>query len=343
MLDSSTWPIWAAGGVFALSVLAIVLVGTKMTATADRLADRTGLGEALVGAVLLGASTSLSGSVLSVTAAWDGRAELSLGNALGGIAAQTAFLAMADFGHARVNLEHAAASVANIMQSALLVCLLALLLVSPLLPDVTLLGVHPITPVMFATYAGGLFLVQRGRKAPMWTPALTRQTRLDEPDGDAQRASLRRLSATFLAQLAMLGTAGWVMEGAAANLADQTPMTETAIGLLLTSTSTSLPELVTSIAAVRRGALTLAVSGIVGGNAFDTLFAAFSDIAYREGSIYHTMPDALQLWLGGSTLMTGVLLLGLLARQELGPWRIGFESFLILALYGGLVALVIAG
>ncbi|HZY65274.1 MAG TPA: hypothetical protein VFE21_05285 [Rubrobacteraceae bacterium] len=40
----------------------ILVVGTRLTGVADALADRTGVGEALVGAVLLGASTSLSGS-----------------------------------------------------------------------------------------------------------------------------------------------------------------------------------------------------------------------------------------------------------------------------------------
>jgi Ca2+/Na+ antiporter len=44
---------------------------------------------------------------------------------------------------------------------------------------------------------------------------------------------------------------------------------------------TSLPELVTTLAAVRRGALQLAVGGIIGGNTFDTLFLTISDVGYR--------------------------------------------------------------
>ena len=42
--------------------------GTRLAAVADQLADRAGLGEALMGGVLLGAVTSISGSVLSVSA-----------------------------------------------------------------------------------------------------------------------------------------------------------------------------------------------------------------------------------------------------------------------------------
>ena len=67
-----------------------------MTRVADRLADVTGLGEAVFGAVLLGGSTSLPGIITSVTTAFEGYAELSISNAIGGIAAQTTFLAIAD-------------------------------------------------------------------------------------------------------------------------------------------------------------------------------------------------------------------------------------------------------
>ena len=316
----------------------IAVVGTRLAANADRLADRTGLGEALTGGVLLGATTSISGSVLSVTAAAHGRPELAMGNALGGIAAQTAFLAVADAFYRRGNLEHAAASVANILQAALLVCLLSILLVGPRLPDVVLWGVHPVTIVLLGGYVAGMTLVRGAQDAPMWQPEKTPDTRLDQPDDVSKRARLLPLSAEFAAQVAAIGLAGWLLEAATATLVTETPLTESVAGLLLTSTATSLPELVTTIAAVRRGALTLAVSGIVGGNVFDTLFAAFSDVAYRDGSIYHAMSGTVSLWIGVSTLMTGVLLMGLIARQKQGPWRVGFESVLILALYAALVA-----
>ncbi|MGR3586693.1 MAG: sodium:calcium antiporter, partial [Pseudooceanicola nanhaiensis] len=81
---------------FAGAGVVICGCGIMMTGIADKIADRTGLGEAIVGAVILGAATSLSGTVVSVTAALDGRASLAFSNSIGGIAAQTAFLALAD-------------------------------------------------------------------------------------------------------------------------------------------------------------------------------------------------------------------------------------------------------
>ena len=115
--------------VFACAGGVICVSGVFMTGLADKLADRTGLGEAIVGGVILGAATSLSGTVVSVTAALDGRASLAFSTSVGGIAAQPAFLAFADLMFRRANLEHAAAEVTNIVQGILLVLLLLIAMV----------------------------------------------------------------------------------------------------------------------------------------------------------------------------------------------------------------------
>lgn len=333
-LHPETWSLGTNVVVLVACALVIGTAGVKLTGVVDELADRTRAGEALAGAVLLGATTSLSGSVLSVTAAWNGSPALAISNALGGIAVQTAFLAVADLAYRRANLEHAAASAANLMQGALLIALLAIIMLGVFSPAVTFLGVHPVTPVLFGTYCYGLRLVQQVRDDPMWHPTRTRETRVDVPDEEDSGLAFGTLWALFLALAALLAFVGWLLEHTAANISAQTGITQTSVGLLLTATSTSLPELVTSIAAVRRGALTLAVGGIIGGNAFDTLFTAASDIAYRQGSIYHTMTPKMELWVALTLLMTGILLMGLIRREEKGPGRIGFESLAILLLYG---------
>ncbi|SOC55965.1 cation:H+ antiporter [Chromohalobacter canadensis] len=328
---------------FAGCALVIGVVGTRLTGVVDTLADRTGMGEAIAGAVLMGMATSLSGIVLSVTAAWKGQPELAMSNAVGGIAAQTLFLTVADVALRRVNLEHAAASIGNLAQGTLLMCLLGMLLVARYSPEWTLWGIHPVTPLLFLGYVYGLRIIDEVRSQPMWMPRRTRETREDAPDDEAQRYSLTRLWGAFAALALLLGVSGWVMEKAATTLATETGMSQTAVGILLTSVATSLPELVTAVAAVRRGALTLAVGGIIGGNAFDTLFAAASDIAYRDGSIYHAVSDQTLLWIALSVLMTAVLLLGLVRREKHGPGRIGFESVALVLLYGAGVAMVFHG
>ncbi|ERJ20156.1 sodium/calcium exchanger membrane protein [Salinisphaera shabanensis T35B1] len=333
----------ASLGFFALIAVIIAVVGTRLTHIADDLADRTGLGEAIAGAVLLGAATSLSGIVVSVTAALKGEPELAMSNALGGIAVQTVFLAIADGVYQRANLEHAAASTANLAQSALLICLLSLLLLAPYTPAYTLLGIHPATLVLFVGYGFGLRVVNDAEQLRMWAPRETGETREDRPDDSALSRSLISLWLGFLALAALLGLSGFVLEIVASRIGEQTGLGATAVGVILTAICTSLPELVTSIAAVRRGALQLAVGGIIGGNAFDCLFAGAADLAYRDGSIYHAVPEQTLLWMALSILMTGVLLLGLIRREKNGVGNIGFESATMVVLYGfGIATAVLA-
>jgi len=343
IMDLDSWTLSQSIVVFSVCALVITIAGTRITRVVDQLADRTGLGEATAGAMLLGAATSLSGSVLSVTAAYRGHPELAVSNALGGIAVQTVFLAIADMVYRRANLEHATASAPNMMQNGLLIALLALLLLAPTLPDVTVWNIHPITPILLGFYFYGTRLIQGAGDNPMWYPSVTSDTRQDEPESVSRLPSLSRLWTEFLVLMATLGVAGLVLEPAATTISAEAGLSQTIVGVLLTAIITSIPELVTSVAAVRRGALTLAVAGIIGGNAFDTLFMAASDIAYRQGSLYHAMTLDSERWVALTLLMSAILIMGLIRRERYGVGRIGAESLSIMVLYGLGVVLMFAG
>lgn len=96
MLDSVFASLALAIGVFALAGLVILVAGVFMSITADRLADRTGWGEAIVGAIFLAGATSLPDFAASITAAADGHAELAVSNMMGSLAVNIAFLGVGD-------------------------------------------------------------------------------------------------------------------------------------------------------------------------------------------------------------------------------------------------------
>jgi len=333
------------GLIGAAAVVVIFFAGLRMTGLADRIADTTGLGEALVGAVLLGAATSFSGTIVSLTAALDGRASLAFSNGVGGIAAQTAFLAVADILYRRANLEHAAAELVNMFQCGLLLLLLAVPFAAATTAPISIWGVHPASVLMVLIYAGGILASARLREDPMWTPVDTSATRTDTPAvGDDDGRSTTRLIILFLGLMAVMGAAGWAIAQVAAQLTDRLGVSASLVGALMTAVVTSLPELVTTLAAVRRGALQLAVGGIIGGNTFDTLFLTISDIGYRDGSIYHAVGQSDLFWLAVGMIMTAVLLLGLIFRERQGPGGIGRESVALLLIYlGAIVIQAVAG
>ena len=330
----------ANAAIFAAAALVVAIAGVALTKRADVLADRTGLGEAIVGAVLLGIATSLSGTVTSVVSAHEGATSLSVSNALGGIAVQTAFLAIADMFYRRANLEHAAAEATNLIQVALLILMLAVPLVAWSMPDMTVWAIHPASFLLFVIYLGGLRLSETVRNRPMWKPEQTPETRNDTPEAESEEGpSTKGLLLQLSVLIAAVGIAGWFIAETARALSEQTGMSQAMMGTLFTSVATSLPELVTTVAAVRRGALQLAVGGIVGGNTYDVLFLAFSDAAYRDGSIYHAMDARHVFLIALGLVVSALLLLGLLRREKTGIGNIGFESVLILAVYAGAVTL----
>jgi cation:H+ antiporter len=321
-------PVAALALVAAAALIGVA--GTRLAGAVDALADRTGIGEAMAGALLLGGATSLAGLVVSVVAAADGSASLAVGNSIGGIAVQTAFIVVADLAYRRDNLEHAAASLGNLFNSLLLLILLAVVVLGSAAPDVTVLGVSPVTVLLVGAYLYGTALVRRVEREPMWEPTMTPETRQDTPDPAAEAASLKRLSSEFVALALVVVVAGYLVARAGLSLVAETGLSGTVVGTFATSVATSLPELVTSVAAVRAGALTLAVGGIVGGNAFDLLFIAAADVAYRPGSIYTALTEADVFVLGWAMILVGVLGAGLVRRQRKG---IGFEGVGVLAVY----------
>ena len=312
----------------------VLLAGPRMVAVADRLADVTGLGEALAGAVLLGAATSLPDVAATVTPAWRGLPDLAVGNALGGVLGQTAFLAVADLTYRRANLEHAAASLPNLVQGTVLLTLLSVVLVLLNGPQVDVLGVHPATVVLVPLYLYGIHLTNESLNRPMWRAVATPETRPDEPDEPpAAGERLRSLVLRFAALGIVLGVAGWALGRSGEAIAAATGLSETGAGMVLTGLTSSLAELVVSVAAVRSGALTLAVGNVIGGNTFDTLLVGVADLAYREGSVYAAVGAEQTFLTGMALLATAVITLGLLRRERHGIGNIGMESAVVLALY----------
>jgi cation:H+ antiporter len=329
-------------GVFVASAAMILFAGVRLARVADKIADRTGLGEVVAGAIFVGAATSLPGAITSVATAAQGSPGIAVGNALGGLTAQTAFLAVADLAYRPANLEHAAASVTGLAQGVLLVTLLVIPLIAAAEPSFTIWGVHPASVVILIAYAFGVRLLTQIKKDPMWTPVGTPETReeISEPQIGGGRASDVSLWLRFGLFAGMTAIAGFLIGESSIALVEKTALTESAVGTVFAAIANSLPELVTAIAAVRIGGVSLAVGDVIGGNAFEVLFLSAADLA-SPGSIYASFKPEDRTTALIAILMTGILLLGMLRREKSGFGGIGFESSLVLALYAGSVLLVL--
>jgi cation:H+ antiporter len=342
----SPWPLLPSVLALVGMAVVIVLAGVRLTKIADTLSERTGLGDAVGGALLLGALTSLPGNVTVVTGALEGDAGFALANPIGGIALQTVWLAIADLFYRRANLEHAAASLENVLQSVVLVAMLAIPVIGYATPSLQLGWIHPLSLLIPVLYGYGLHLLRKMRQEPMWQPTRTDQTADDdsgeagdesEADDTYDQTSTRGLWGRLAALGLVVGVAGWVVGQGGLGVVAATGLDSGLVGFTLTTAISSLPELVVLITAVRLGQLTLGVGNIVGGNVYDLLMITVADLFYLEGPIYRAAGPTSLVLLGGTVLMTAVLAGGLILRDRKG---IGFEGISIPLIYVGTIALV---
>jgi cation:H+ antiporter len=336
MIDNTSG-LWSNLALFTTAGILILVFGIRMTRVAAQLANRTRLGEAILGALFVGASTSLPEIATSLTAAFDGHANLAFSNAIGSVAGQTTFLALADMAYRRANLEHAAASAENLMLAAFVIIMLTIPLLGTATPQITIGIVHPVSIFMVVTYIYGIRLVSRTHTNPMWQPRYTSETRIIGSNDDIVDTTipLSLLWLRFALAAAVTAIAGFLLARTAVPIATYTGLSETLFGGLFTGLTSSLPELISALTAVRLGSLTLAVGSVLGGNAFDTVIVAFCDWAYTGGSIFSAAGGHQVYLLSLGILLTAILMSGLVYREKHGIGNIGMESFLILSIYTG--------
>lgn len=334
--------------IFVAATAAVLVVGPRLARVAEAIANRLEIGQVLVGAILLGVVTSLPGLVLTVTAAARGEAELAISNALGGVAAQTLFLAIADIAFRSGTLSSHVPTRQVAYQAALLMVLLALVLIGLGSPTVAIWNVHPVSVGLVLGYVGGLYLARRldQRDAAVIGPepapndveggrsGLRGKLGTLEESPEIEEEELRpwpALWTRFAVFAVVLFGAGFALAVTGSDLAEATPLSTAAVGVLFTAVATSTPELVTAVAAARRGAIGLAAGDIIGGNTFDTLFVAAADLV-SDGPITAEAGSS-AIGLAGTVVLLNGILLGGLVRQGTGAKDIDVESIAIVLIW----------
>jgi cation:H+ antiporter len=123
------------------------------------------------------------------------------------------------------------------------------------------------------------------------------------------------------------------MVGASADIAEITGLGTTFVGTTLVALVTSLPEMVTTIAAIRIGASDMAIGNLFGSNMFNMVALGLTDLFYTQGRFLATIDPAFMLVGLFGLLMTAIGLVGNLAKLEKRFWFIEVDSLLLFILY----------
>ena len=99
-------------------------------------------------------------------------------------------------------------------------------------------------------------------------------------------------------------------------IAETTGLGQTFVGNIFIALSTSLPEVVVSISAVKMGAIDLAVGNLFGSNIFNILILAIDDIFFVKGPILSFVNTSHIISALSAILMTAIAIIGLTYRSE---------------------------
>jgi cation:H+ antiporter len=318
--------IWAQ---FAATALVIVLAGERLARYGDVLGEKSGLGRSWIGVVLLAATTSLpelfTGFGATALAALP---DIALGDVLGSCMFNLLILSLMDAVQpeplsARAHQGHAL----SIGFGLLLTGVAGVGLVADnQLPAVGWIGLY--SPVLIALYFVGMrviFFHERHRR--------TRETQEVAEELHYGDTTLRSAVAHYsLAAIAVVAAALWLPR-LGAELARQTGLGEAFVGSLFVAITTSLPEIVVSLAAVRIGAVDLGIGNVLGSNLFNLLILALDDVFYRHGPLLADADPSHDIAVVAIVMMNGLFLIGLTYKVMTKRFVVTWDTGAIAAVY----------
>jgi cation:H+ antiporter len=141
-----------------------------------------------------------------------------------------------------------------------------------------------------------------------------------------------------LAAAVVVAAALWLPQQGA-ELARQTGLGEAFVGSLFIATTTSLPEIVVSLAAVRIGALDLGIGNVLGSNLFNLLILGLDDIFYRQGPLMADAGLSHSISIVAIVMMNALFLIGLTHKVMTKRFVVAWDTGAIAAVYVVAVAL----
>ena len=315
---------------FLASGLVVVLAGSVLARYGDAIGERTRIGGLWIGTVLLAAATSLPELATDITAVRIGAPNLAVGDLFGSSMANMLVLAVVDLLWPRKQILRQA-TFDHALSGSLAIALNALAAVFVLMgPGPSFLGIGVESSLLLVLYIAGTRAVYRH--------ATRDRSRATAGESGTVRKGhepppLRRAIAGFLVAATAILVAAPFFARSAKAVAEVTGLGTTFVGTWIVGLSTSLPELATSIAAVRMGAFDLAVGNLFGSNGFNMAIFFALDLAKPGGAIFSGLDPLHAVSALFGVMLTSMGLAAIIYRAERRFAMIEPGSILIVVTY----------
>ncbi|MGB7414497.1 MAG: hypothetical protein WA902_09840 [Thermosynechococcaceae cyanobacterium] len=297
----------------AIAVVLVIVFGSGLAKGADVIAEKSGLGRTWVGAILLAGVTSLPELATGMSAVtFLDAPDLAAGGIFGSCLFNLVILAVLDFVcgpdplFQRAQISHGLAAG------------LGCVLIGIAAVGMTAGGLGQSLQVGWVSVFSLILLVAYFLSGRMIAKCeMERRTEVLAQEAELFQYQHMRLQQAYVRFVVL--SIGIVLTGTwlaliCDRIAEVTGLGESFIGALLLAATTSLPEVVTSISAVRLNAVDLAVSNVFGSNLFNLGIFGLFDVAYWKGDLLTAIsPIHLNTALV-AMIMTAVAIVGLVYR-----------------------------
>lgn len=315
---------------FAAVAAVILYAGSNLSRYGDVIAEKTGMGRTWVGVILMASVTSLPELITGVSSMviFD-LPDLAVGNVLGACMFNMLTLALLDVlsGSTPISTR---ANQGQVLAAAFAILMLGVAAISIAasanLPAIGWIGWYSIA--FFLIYAVSMrtvFLFERRRIAELV------HERVEAARYDA--ITLGKAYRNYAGNAALVIGAATYLPYLGDQIAVATGLGGTFVGTTIIALTTTLPELVVSVAALRIGAADLVFGNLFGSNLFNLAILAVDDVLYVKGPLLSSAAQSHMITANAAIAMTAAAVIGLTYRASHKRFLFAWDSLAILAIY----------
>jgi cation:H+ antiporter len=315
----------------------IVLSGYKLSRYGDVIAEKSGMGRTWIGVVLLASVTSLPELVTGISSVTLARApDIAIGDILGSCVFNMLILAVLD-GLYRPMPISTRAHYGHVLSAGFGIVLLSVvaggLVLESRLAAFGWIGLYTLLITLIYFIAMRLVYTFERRQVAAYLREKTEQLRYaDIP----LRSAIMKYA---LNALVVIGAAVFLPR-IGTGIAEQTGLGQSFVGNIFIAITTSLPEVVVCVAALKIDAVDLAIGNLFGSNVFNIFILALDDLFFIHGPLLSFASRGQVLSALSAITMTTVAVISLTYRAEKKALPMAWDSIAIVLIYMGNVMLL---
>lgn len=315
---------------FIICTSVIVYSGSKLAKYGDIIAEKTGLGRTWIGVVLIASVTSLPELVTGISSVtYAGVPDIAVGDVLGSCMFNMLIFALLDAIHRPAPI-FTKAHYGHILSAGFGILMLSIVAINLFLGNhifpLGWIGPYSLLLILIYFIAMRLVFSYEKRRISAFIKEMAVELKYEG-------IPLKTAVLNYIANAVFVIIAAIFLPKIGEGIAEATGLGQTFVGNIFIAVSTSLPEVVVSVAAVKMNAVNLAIGNLFGSNIFNIFILAIDDIFFIKGPILSSVNLNHIISALAAIAMTIIAIIGLTYRAEKKPLFLAWDSIGIVLIY----------